>query len=130
MNGPRRAKHQPNPLTLVLIIGGVALILFAIVIANIQTKPQAAPPPTQPTATWTTYIPATPQTCRDMIKAADRMYDQANKTNEATLDAAEAAAKQQFAQAERAIDKAQSESKKLAAMQKTYLVQAKKCNET
>lgn len=93
MTTPRRAReHAYSPKLLAIIAIGAGLVLIAVVIYASQTKAatraELIPTPTpQPTATWTSYIPTTPQECRDALHAANVAITKANELIEAQAKA-------------------------------------------
>lgn len=130
---PRHAIRQTGRSTaIVAIVASIAIVTGVILIISMlmgkpqpQAQPTVQPPAPQPT--WTSYVPTTPNVCRQAMEAADEMFDQSKKTNNATIKAASLASEQKFTAAQDQIAIARESIKKLERAEDKYVMLSERC---
>jgi hypothetical protein len=137
MDRPRRAYKKwwwPDWLKVSLV--GLVGLLIGLFLAT-AARPSGDPAPVaaaQPTATWTSYVPEMPYACRDMLDAADALYDTSN-TNEQTslkfmkqvVDGVKSNSPNKLIAAGRTIEQAEKLTPKLKAARQKFLDQYQEC---
>lgn len=123
-----RGAYNPRKFAVVVMVLTV-LVLIGAFIASAGSQPAAPTPAGAPTPqpTWTTYIPTTPEVCRDAMDAADAAIEQAEDRYTSTLKAAQLGNDDNPGGAEKQIKIAQQAHTDLTKTIGVYMKKAKEC---
>ena len=130
MTAARRArKDRPSfdwwvwILLVLVLLGG-----FLLGSVNGKVQPRSVPVPV-PGPTWTTYVPQTPQVCRDMADAADDMLGASVAYSTTVSKVAELKVEGRLSDAVRLSKRADGELKVLQGAERKYGSLAKRCKQ-
>ena len=132
MTGPEPA-YSPRKMliTISIAVAITVLLSFLIAYAAGRAHPQPAHvrahPTPAPQPTWTTYIPTTPQACRDMADSANDLVVKSAALHKADLDVTSLAAQGKYDQAHDKIATAKKANEAYNKAIEDLRAQAKKC---